>query len=62
MENTASLQQMMCLSLKTHKEALSSEHSAEWAKAMAAELSAPYEMKKWTLSELPPGSKPIGTK
>eukprot|EP00798_Chlamydomonas_sp_ICE-L_P009075 gene9075-biopygen8963 len=47
---------------KTYKEALSSEYSAEWSAAMTAELATLFEMKTWTLSELPPGSKPIGTK
>eukprot|EP00798_Chlamydomonas_sp_ICE-L_P009738 gene9738-biopygen6921 len=47
---------------KNEKEALSSEHSAEWIAAMTAEMAALSEMKTWTLSELPPGSKSIGSK
>eukprot|EP00798_Chlamydomonas_sp_ICE-L_P023251 gene23251-biopygen31824 len=47
---------------KNHKEALSSEYSVEWSAAMTADLAALSEMKTWTLSELPPGSKPIRTK
>jgi len=38
------------------------EHSAEWITAVTAELVALSEMKTWTLSELPPGFKSIGTK
>jgi len=47
---------------KNEKEAFSSEHSAEWITAVTAELVALSEMKTWTLSELPPGFKSIGTK
>eukprot|EP00798_Chlamydomonas_sp_ICE-L_P029062 gene29062-biopygen32929 len=47
---------------KNEKEALSSEYSEEWIASMTEELNALLDMKTWSLSELPPGSKAIGTK
>eukprot|EP00798_Chlamydomonas_sp_ICE-L_P005173 gene5173-biopygen12229 len=47
---------------KTVKEALSSANSEEWRQAMNAEVTALSDMNTWSLADLPPGSKSIGTK
>jgi len=47
---------------KNEKEALSSPQAKEWKAAMQEELAALAEMNTWSLSELPSGSKAIGTK
>eukprot|EP00798_Chlamydomonas_sp_ICE-L_P002533 gene2533-biopygen3559 len=46
---------------KNETEALSIEYSAEWIDAMTSEVASLSDMKTWTLSELPHGSKSIGT-
>eukprot|EP00798_Chlamydomonas_sp_ICE-L_P012788 gene12788-biopygen10693 len=47
---------------RNEKEALFSEYSEEWIAAMTEELTALSDMKTWSLADLPPGSKAIGTK
>lgn len=46
----------------TYKEAMSSEKHHEWAKAINEEIKSIEENKTWTLTNLPPGRKSIGSK
>ena len=43
-------------------EAINSEHSAEWVKAMATEMKSLEENQVWTLAALPKGRKAVGCK
>eukprot|EP00798_Chlamydomonas_sp_ICE-L_P017570 gene17570-biopygen26536 len=47
---------------KNVKEALSSANAADWQQAMLLEVTSLSDMNSWSLADLPPGSKVIGTK
>ena len=60
------LQYSYCYSIeedpKSFKEAMESRDAAFWKEAIDDELSSILENNTWVLSDLPPGSKPLGSK
>ncbi|KAK1415826.1 hypothetical protein QVD17_31614 [Tagetes erecta] len=46
----------------SYNEAISSDQSSEWNKAMTDELNSMYQNDVWDLVELPKGAKPVGCK